>query len=266
MADSNFVGALTEDIQLLSSDAPPPAVPESDGLPQSSSTDDGESYWNANDLTPEEILRDDLRVYRLVDGKLVDEAVPAEAVALEEVQEPAQENEPEDTKPKESGEDKPAPSLLNGARSRLAPASQDYQSPSEQETAALSGGLEEFFSQEVAEAFPPLQSMDASKKEQIIGKVNAQIFGDMHVDKRFMASLGKTYDGSRQSLQRGAVLLAEKWLRALPRAIRKLNLPEQRVFTQAEANRMNFRDILDVMRPVEVRGKWIPHESALAGA
>lgn len=206
MADSNFVGALTEDIAILSSDDDAPA--ESD-VSQPSSFNGTES---------------------IEDEKAI--------------QKQAEENKPQvdDKNP------------LNN--SRPTPTPQNYEPPSEQEKTALDSELTEFYGQAITEAVPQLRWMDAGEKEQIIGKVNFGIFREMHEDRRFMASLEKSYDGSRQSFQRGAMLLAERWLRALPHAIGTLNLPKPLV--QSRANHMQPMEILNYKGVGKRRGTWRP--------
>lgn len=208
MAESNFVGALTEDIEILSTDDDAPAPAESDvSEPSSFST-----------------------------------AETADTQNKETTQKPTEGSKPYDA-------DK---SLLNNSR----PTPQNYEPPSEQEKTALDSELTEFYGKAITEAVPQLRWMDAGEKEQLIGKANSEIFQEIYADKRFMASLEKSYDGSRQSLQRGAMLLAERWLRALPHAIGTLNLPKP--LTQHEANNMQPMEILSSKRFGQKSKPWKP--------
>lgn len=208
MAESNFVGALTEDIAILSSDDDAPA--ESDGS-QPSSFNGAESADTQNKETTQK--------------------------------------QTEGSKPYDADK-----GPLNN--SRPTPTPQNYEPPSEQEKTALDSELTEFYGQAITEAVPQLRWMDAGEKEQLIGKVNFEILQEIHDDRRFMASLGKSYDGSRQSLQRGAMLLAERWLRALPHAIGTLNLPKPLV--QSKANHMQPMEILNYEGVGKRRGTWRP--------
>lgn len=141
--------------------------------------------------------------------------------------------------------------------SRLVPASQSYQSPADQETAAVHDELTKFCDEVIVEALPSWTG--DHEKARLTGQVNAEIFRHIGNDKSFMRALNKTYDGSRQALQRGAELLVERWLEELPYAIQNLNMPKP--LTQDEADSMDDLAVLSSSRPVQRR----PAKSPLRG-